>query len=372
MTDIFISYNHEDRDKAKILAEIFVRRGYDVWWDVSLCIPGQNFSDEINEVLKKARTAIVLWSDKSINSMWVKSEAALALEKGILLPVWLEKVDLPLPFNSLHTIDLSHWNGKEENVGLDELLSSVVSVLGQPIGKVDKYSDEEVQELLEKPGHEVDFWKSICSKAPPSVDEYKAYIETYGKDGAFSKLAQLRIEQINSEKSSSKLGLKVNKTLAVAGVIVGIFVGAFQIADMLDWLPSKGEKISTGITKVDTILEKEDSLSDSCKELFVNNCGKGSCTTVRLPDVVGAGLPKREPECDDMCVQKIEKSLLKNHISYLRPSRGASVDHTNCIGFREDLGGTYVGAKCLVSLLGDGFKVGNCKGDGWPYSINLY
>jgi formylglycine-generating enzyme required for sulfatase activity len=237
MTDIFISYNQEDRDKAKILAGIFVRQGYDVWWDVSL-LPGQNFSDEINEVLKKAKAAIVLWSNKSINSMWVKSEATLALEKGILLPVWLEKVDLPLPFNTLHTIDLSHWKGKAVDVGLNELLSSITNVIGPPTGKVEEYSDVEVQKILEKPAHEVDFWKSVCNKTPQSVDEYIAYLEAYGKEGAFSKLAELRIEQIQSENNSPKYGLRINKLLAISGVVVGILVGAFQIANMLGWLPS--------------------------------------------------------------------------------------------------------------------------------------
>jgi hypothetical protein len=34
--DIFLSYNREDRSRAKLFAEAFERQGFSVWWGVGL------------------------------------------------------------------------------------------------------------------------------------------------------------------------------------------------------------------------------------------------------------------------------------------------------------------------------------------------
>jgi hypothetical protein len=34
--DIFLSYNREDQARAKIFAEAFEMKGFNVWWDVGL------------------------------------------------------------------------------------------------------------------------------------------------------------------------------------------------------------------------------------------------------------------------------------------------------------------------------------------------
>src|SRR5688572_22693330 len=137
MTDLFISYSHKDRDSARTLAELLVERGYSVWWDINL-LPGQEFADEINAVIKKARAVIVLWTPESITSRWVKSEATLALEKGKLVPVWLVRSELPAPFNTVHTIDVSTWNGSRNDPVLENLFTGIVRLIGLPIDKPGK------------------------------------------------------------------------------------------------------------------------------------------------------------------------------------------------------------------------------------------
>ncbi|MFW5833515.1 MAG: toll/interleukin-1 receptor domain-containing protein, partial [Pseudomonadota bacterium] len=66
-----------------MLAEALARRGPDVWWDVDL-LPGDRFTDEIMAVLERAKLALVLWSERSVGSHWVRAEARAALEHGIL------------------------------------------------------------------------------------------------------------------------------------------------------------------------------------------------------------------------------------------------------------------------------------------------
>lgn len=63
MTDVFISYKREDRERARELAEAIAAKGYDVWWDVEL-LPGAKLSDEIKSVIRPAKAAIVLWAEQ--------------------------------------------------------------------------------------------------------------------------------------------------------------------------------------------------------------------------------------------------------------------------------------------------------------------
>ena len=59
--EIFLSYLRQDRDRAKIFAEILEKQGHSVWWDRS--IPhGRKFDEYILEKLNKAKCVIVIWS----------------------------------------------------------------------------------------------------------------------------------------------------------------------------------------------------------------------------------------------------------------------------------------------------------------------
>jgi len=131
MTDIFISYKREDRQKARAIAEALAKTGLDVWWDIEL-LPGQKFTDEINAVIDQAKAVIVLWTPQSIASHWVLSEATHALRRDILIPAWIEHVELPVPFNTLHTLDLTEWNGTPVDRLLEGLIAGIQRLIGQP------------------------------------------------------------------------------------------------------------------------------------------------------------------------------------------------------------------------------------------------
>jgi TIR domain len=85
MADVFISYANENRDTARKLAASLEARGWSVWWDRKIQA-GQTFDQVIERELETARCVIVLWSKESISSEWVKNEAALAAERGVLVP----------------------------------------------------------------------------------------------------------------------------------------------------------------------------------------------------------------------------------------------------------------------------------------------
>ena len=110
MSDIFISYASADRERAKILADVLAEQGWSVWWD-RVIPPGKQFDEVIEEALDAAKCVVVLWSQASTASTWVKTEAAEAMRRKALIPAVIENVKIPLEFRRLQAADLSHWKG---------------------------------------------------------------------------------------------------------------------------------------------------------------------------------------------------------------------------------------------------------------------
>ena len=105
MADVFISYASEDRDRAGKLASALTTLGWSVWWDRKI-ITGQTFDQAIERELETAKSVVVLWSIRSVESEWVKNEASLASERGVLVPALIDSVKLPLEFRRKQTADL--------------------------------------------------------------------------------------------------------------------------------------------------------------------------------------------------------------------------------------------------------------------------
>ena len=131
MADLFISYAREDQQIAQRLAGTLEELGWSVWWDREL-VPGELFDDVIERELGEARGVIVLWSRVSVGSPWVRSEAGAAADRGVLIPVLTEPVDVPLRFRMLEAVDLSAWHGAHEDDGLRRLLAGVTALAGPP------------------------------------------------------------------------------------------------------------------------------------------------------------------------------------------------------------------------------------------------
>ena len=131
MSEIFISYSSEDRGKAKDIAEALVEQGFSVWWDRSI-LPGETFDTVIEEALDAAKCVIVLWSRTSVSSKWVKTEASEGDRRGILIPVLIDDVKIPLAFRRMQAADLKDWVGKLPHPGFDNLLKAVAGILGRP------------------------------------------------------------------------------------------------------------------------------------------------------------------------------------------------------------------------------------------------
>ena len=132
MSDIFISYARPDRPKAEQLAHAFERQGWSVWWDREL-VAGSKFADVISSELSNARAVIALWSQSSVASNWVKDEAQEGAGRGILIPVLLDKISLPLGFRQFQAADLSDWDGTPTDQKLSEVLRGVAELIKKPV-----------------------------------------------------------------------------------------------------------------------------------------------------------------------------------------------------------------------------------------------
>lgn len=126
MADVFISYAAEDRERARMLAAALQEHGWSIWWDRKI-VTGQIFDAAIERELETARIVVVLWSSASIASEWVRNEAAVGAERGVLVPALIEAVKLPLEFRRKQTADLSGWNGEDSHEGFQSVCSAIAA-----------------------------------------------------------------------------------------------------------------------------------------------------------------------------------------------------------------------------------------------------
>ncbi|MEO6080488.1 MAG: TIR domain-containing protein [Steroidobacteraceae bacterium] len=124
MTDIFLSYGHDDLATARRFAESFEREGFRVWWDVTMR-SGEAFDTAIETALQNAKAVVVLWSKTSVQSRWVRAEATLADRSKTLIPVMIEPCVRPIMFELMHTMDLAHWRGAADDAAWLSLLAEM-------------------------------------------------------------------------------------------------------------------------------------------------------------------------------------------------------------------------------------------------------
>ena len=118
--DIFVSYASEDRDVVERLVQHLRSAGFEVWWDRHITT-GRAFDRDIEEALDAARCVLVVWSVASVDSDWVRTEAAEGLDRGVLVPVVLGDIRPPLAFRRLQTVRLDDFS--------EETLRPVVVVI---------------------------------------------------------------------------------------------------------------------------------------------------------------------------------------------------------------------------------------------------
>ena len=128
--DIFISYSRADRDRVAHIANALQAEGYEVWWDRDIRA-GEEFDHVIDKAIKKSSAIIVVWSQHSVNSRWVKEEAEDGIEADTLVPVTIDAVTIPRGFRRIQAAELQDGrDNPTHSVNWPEFLDSVRKIAG--------------------------------------------------------------------------------------------------------------------------------------------------------------------------------------------------------------------------------------------------
>jgi len=110
MADVFISYAREDRARAEQVARGLEALGLEPFWDTDIP-PGQTWADYIEGKLAACKAVVVLWSEHSTKSQWVREEARMGRDKSKLIPALIDGSQMPFGFGEVQAANLSSWNG---------------------------------------------------------------------------------------------------------------------------------------------------------------------------------------------------------------------------------------------------------------------
>ena len=143
MNDVFLSYAREDTHLARTTAHLMKRMNWSVWWDQKSLQPVDEFRKVIDNELEHSRIVLVLWSEHSVTSHFVLSEAERGRRRNCLVQVLLSDVRVPLGFDVVQYLDLRGWDGTYTSPQAIRLLEAVSSAIERPI--VDRKRLEELR-----------------------------------------------------------------------------------------------------------------------------------------------------------------------------------------------------------------------------------
>jgi hypothetical protein len=121
---VFISYSRQDRDRSLVIARYLSGRGLRIWWDDQLQI-ARAYDEQLERQIETAGAVLALWSEHSVKSQWVRAEASVALDRGVLLPVFIDRVDPPLLFRQIQGHFITGWDTDRLQAELSELADKI-------------------------------------------------------------------------------------------------------------------------------------------------------------------------------------------------------------------------------------------------------
>ena len=183
---------------------------------------GKTFDRFIEENLEDSTAVIVIWSQNSVESDWVRAEAAEGKAENVLLPVMIDNIRIPLAFRRIQTADLCSWKqGKmdenysefihhvwdffwslAEKKGTKDAYEAYVSKfpkgphLGEAKSRLGETPDPDDNEIV-KIDPENDFWE--LAKKRNTIYTYKQYNKKF-QNGKFADEARKRIKKTASQQ----------------------------------------------------------------------------------------------------------------------------------------------------------------------------
>ncbi|MBP5981143.1 MAG: TIR domain-containing protein [Halomonas sp.] len=155
---VFISYTHQDKKYAELIADRLRNAGHDVWYDGWKLKAGDNLVEKINHGLKETDALVVILSKNALQSKWVMHEfSALAFgelsgKTNRIIPVLVDKSTVPEYLARYVYVDLSD----NTEIGLNGIVRALsAQPTTKPILKSDrKRSYEKAVDALSDTLHE--------------------------------------------------------------------------------------------------------------------------------------------------------------------------------------------------------------------------
>lgn len=187
MADIFISYSRNDRDRCTAIRDHLEALKVSVWFDAGIGA-GSSFDREIEREIEAAKALLVLWTEESAESDWVRNEARTGKERSGLIAVQLRPCQLPLEFRSVQAEVL-----EEGAEGTDNLVW--LNILNR------------IGELLDRPG--LAEYARLREKG--STDDWKAWLSRYAADPLAPSVIDRIIESATPDTSQQLAGERAKR-----------------------------------------------------------------------------------------------------------------------------------------------------------------
>lgn len=208
MVDVFISYKREERARCERIAKKLKALDLDVWFDARLP-SGKSFDREIETTIKKAKAVLVLWSPASVESEWVRNEAGIGKDRGVLVAAQLSPCELPIAFRSTHYETLFEEGFADDHPGWIKVL-------------------ERIGELTARPGI-ASYSKALGQGAAPLL----AWARANHTDPLALKMEKLA-ERLSAADEEAG-GVTIRKG-AGPGALIGVAVAGAALAGTMAWL----------------------------------------------------------------------------------------------------------------------------------------
>lgn len=219
--DVFISYKREERTYSESVKDALISSGYRVVTDLNIA-KNAEFGDAIDTMIRTAKLTLVLWTNASVASDWVRKEARLALDlekagkPNRYLGVLLEDVGLELPpdLRGLQMV-AAHKNGLND-IGVLQIIESVRDVLG-PKAEEDAKTAEVFSQSLADEWQFYDIARTINVAA-----SYERYLARY-PNGEFSTDARRQLRMFTWYLHPFRRA-NISNTLAGLGILTTVCV----------------------------------------------------------------------------------------------------------------------------------------------------
>jgi dipeptidyl aminopeptidase/acylaminoacyl peptidase len=149
--DVFLSYSSKDRQPAARIAQGLKKHGLSVWWDREL-LPGEEFLDSLENFLQSSKCVVVLWSSTSVKSRYVRNESEYGANNDKLVPVLIEKVEIPFHVRNIQTLDLADWKGDPNDPSFVQLVRGLQTRIegAPPVGETPAVPHSKIPGLVRR------------------------------------------------------------------------------------------------------------------------------------------------------------------------------------------------------------------------------